>query len=294
MVICPCATLFQSTRPRGARPPGPPTPPPDPQVSIHAPAWGATPHFPRSSTTIAAFQSTRPRGARPEADAHEFLPASVSIHAPAWGATPTPRSSTEAAMFQSTRPRGARRLSVSPAWMPFGFQSTRPRGARTSRLPCTSCPTRFQSTRPRGARLHHYIPIGFSPMFQSTRPRGARRWATRPTHTGVNSFNPRARVGRDFVGPLLLQRQRKVSIHAPAWGATTGDDPCVDGDCRFNPRARVGRDVQRSARRKLVFSFQSTRPRGARRPAMIRALMAIAVSIHAPAWGATTRASDVS
>ena len=78
-----------------------------------------------------------------------------------------------------------------------------------------------------------------------------------------------------------------VSIHAPAWGATIAAFRRWMPALRFNPRARVGRDVQRSARRKLVFSFQSTRPRGARRPAMIRALMAIAVSIHAPAWGAT-------
>ena len=58
-------------------------------------------------------------------------------------------------------------------------------------------------------------------MFQSTRPRGARP-AAMPA-----SFSNSA-----------------VSIHAPAWGATTGDDPCVDGNCRFNPRARVGRDYE--------------------------------------------------
>ena len=32
-------------------------------------------------------------------------------------------------------------------------------------------------------------------------------------------FNSRARVGRDF-GRLVVQRLFRVSIHAPAWGAT--------------------------------------------------------------------------
>ena len=97
--------LFQSTRPRGARP----------QlydqggnivVSIHAPAGGATDDLacadlcysfnPRArggrdallirSLCQAAFQSTRPRGARHDSSGTK-IPANVSIHAPAGGAT---------------------------------------------------------------------------------------------------------------------------------------------------------------------------------------------------------------
>jgi len=37
----------------------------------------------------------------------------------------------------------------------------------------------------------------------------------------VKSFNPRARVGRDHA-LRLSQIDNPVSIHAPAWGATTG------------------------------------------------------------------------
>ena len=33
------------------------------------------------------------------------------------------------------------------------------------------------------------------------------------------SFNPRARVGRDYFASQQMQKQN-VSIHAPAWGAT--------------------------------------------------------------------------
>ena len=78
---------------------------------------------------------------------------------------------------------------------------------------------KFQSTRPRGARPSAIADVGWAEKFQSTRPRGARpsraswpRWAGR------------------------------VSIHAPAWGATR--------DLEIEQEGRA---------------FQSTRPRGARR-----------------------------
>ena len=57
----------------------------------------------------------------------------------------------------------------------------------------------------------------------------------------------------------------KISIHAPAWGATSGVS--VQG-----------------SRRKL---FQSTLPRGERRAVEKTDDMVQYISIHAPAWGAT-------
>ncbi len=123
--------------------------------------------------------------------------------------------------------------------------------------------------------------------FQSTRPRGAR-----PHALDYSSYHP------------------IVSIHAPAWGATSSRRTTPwTCDC-FNPRARVGRDEAtdistvlsakfqstrpRGARPEVIrltayvkSEFQSTRPRGARRPeCRFRSVRSI-VSIHAPAWGAT-------
>ncbi len=37
----------------------------------------------------------------------------------------------------------------------------------------------------------------------------------------MTRFNPRARMGRD-IGDKTAPRLQGVSIHAPAWGATTG------------------------------------------------------------------------
>jgi len=78
--------------------------------------------------------------------------------------------------------------------------------------------------------------------FQSTRPRGARR---KMEQAGLDTG--------------------KVSIHAPAWGATL-------------PRSAASPE-------KL---FQSTRPRGARLGVVRHVLEHLRVSIHAPAWGATS------
>ena len=55
-------------------------------VSIHAPAWGATETQPPTPDRQ-VFQSTRPRGARRRLLSIILLGQTVSIHAPAWGAT---------------------------------------------------------------------------------------------------------------------------------------------------------------------------------------------------------------
>jgi len=77
--------------------------------------------------------------------------------------------------------------------------------------------------------------------FQSTRPHGARRLSIMEIP--------------DFC---------KVSIHAPAWGATS------------EARAASGASL-----------FQSTRPHGARQADFPLFFALDLVSIHAPAWGAT-------
>ena len=107
----------------------------------------------------------------------------------------------------------------------------------------------------------------------------------------------------------------EVSIHAPAWGATLDkvtlhllralfqsthprgvrlhpDSPPL-GQMGFNPRTRVGCDRASEGRIPISMRFQSTHPRGVRRPANAPVSRASAVSIHAPAWGATIMAATL-
>ena len=144
------------------------------EVSIHAPAWGAT-HVPG-----AAEDQGR-----------------VSIHAPAWGATRERRALRKSTTSFNPRPR-------------MGGDQVPPRRNGAVR------------------------------MFQSTPPHGGRP-GTAGSSPGRRSFNPRPRMGGDF-GDEDVQAFDGVSIHAPAWGATS-ENHCV----------RLGSGV----------------------------------SIHAPAWGAT-------
>ena len=190
-------------------------------------------------------------------------------------------------MFQSTRPRGGATTRQKTRASVSRFQSTRPRGARPSgqarvRFHCLvsihapaggatsifgrgSSNGRFQSTRPRGARRLSFQRQFCNCPFQSTRPRGARRQD--------ENFTPKI---------------SKVSIHAPAGGATNLDKRGLRLLGGFNPRARGGRDASLVDTILRTFGFQSTRPRGARLQNCNRFIM-ISVSIHAPAGGATKR-----
>jgi len=59
----------------------------------------------------------------------------------------------------------------------------------------------------------------------------------------MRGFNPRARVGRDAHRGYAHFAGNRVSIHAPAWGATGNFARGARKGRSFNPRARVGRDT---------------------------------------------------
>ena len=192
--------MFQSTRPRGARPEVFTNGLARYHVSIHAPVWGATCRVANTAPFNCLFQSTRPRGARhfprrPRGNVPQcFNPRArverdprslgahpprvlVSIHAPVWGATRVmERAALVAGVSIHAPVWGATRCTRPGAWVTMMFQSTRPCGAR----PTCACQ--------RGCRLH---------TFQSTRPCGARPPAAGCPWLAFLGFNPRARVGRD-------------------------------------------------------------------------------------------------
>ena len=197
-LVNPASRPFQSTRPRGAR---------------HAPGGS---FFVRDP-----FQSTRPRGARRWRIQEDVTWQAVSIHAPAWGATPTcPCCTPHAARF-----------------------NPRARVGRDGFTPCLLTMTLFC----------------FNPRARVGRDR---------THdslrTGARCFNPRARVGRDANSSAQWQKDSSFNPRA-----RVGRDPLCPLYGRqikcFNPRARVGRDSNWWVCPACSMQFQSTRPRGARR-----------------------------
>ena len=168
----------------------------------------------------------------------------------------------------------------------------------------------FQSTHPRGVRhmiffgIHAYA--GFNP-----RTRVGCDWAPGwGTSRRTRCFNPRTRVGCDVLTKIYESGGDPVSIHAPAWGATTRRPcpgvlvfhvsihapawgatfppfPAAALSAGFNPRTRVGCDSAPFRLPQPPREFQSTHPRGVRHLIFRLSPRRSRVSIHAPAWGAT-------
>ena len=142
----------------------------------------------------------------------------VSIHAPAWGATTFVALSGNPGLFQSTHPHGVRRCADSCQSRRRSFNPRTRMGCDIKHCLAMYRLYRFQSTHPHGVRL--IIPPKYINrlVFQSTHPHGVRPQALRH-ETTTGCFNPRTRMGCDLRKAQALQKL-KVSIHAPAWGAT--------------------------------------------------------------------------
>ena len=122
-------------------------------------------------------------------------------------------------LFQFTPPRGGRPRTGGwhPACRDFNsrprvggdpiprwsaattlFQFTPPRGGRPPELVRGMMNFVFQFTPPRGGRPARLANLGLTPQFQFTPPRGGRQ-----------------------KNPLISYEKASISIHAPAWGATS-------------------------------------------------------------------------
>ena len=124
----------------------------------------------------------------------------------------------------------------------------------------------------------------------------------------ASPFQSRTCEGCDRCHPVCCRLCDEVSIHAPAWGATFAKQAAAPHEgfqsthprgvrqerpfsfrrkiC-FNPRTRVGCDFHTPEYAASLRLFQSTHPRGVRRFSPAFCPAGCAVSIHAPAWGAT-------
>ena len=168
---------FQSTHPRGVRRHFFVPNRLSWNVSIHAPAWGAT----------------QQRGAGRGGGKR------VSIHAPAWGATRVMQlMDNPQFVFQSTHPRGVRPRPSWPDWATPKFQSTHPRGVRQAPPDDRNRLDRCFNPRTRvGCDERKRQFSGAAKMFQSTHPRGVRHPLLQAYYPYRKGFNPRTRVGCD-------------------------------------------------------------------------------------------------
>ena len=104
------------------------------EISIHAPARGATESRVILQQGYTVFQSTLPRGERRVADSNKVEVKQISIHAPARGATKNYLVTVNRFYISIHAPaRGATFVEKRAAYVEI-FQSTLPRGERQHRL----------------------------------------------------------------------------------------------------------------------------------------------------------------
>ena len=98
-------------------------------------------------------------------------------------------------------------------------------------------------------------------------------------------FNPRSREGSD-VKITKIEHNGKISIHAPAKGATKRNIAVEPVELHFNPRSREGSDTFTAYCSSRCKDFNPRSREGSDVPNNAE-VKRIAISIHAPAKGAT-------
>ena len=153
------------------------------EVSIHAPAWGATRYR-----------------ASPGPAEKRFNPRTRVGCDTGWRPTPPLNKP-----FQSTHPRGVRHGSNLHSGLWCEFQSTHPRGVRPDWRKCTCCESSlFQSTHPRGVRRRRrWCPRTSGGFVSIHAPAWGATWQLCWPCAGEWGFNPRTRVGCDRHAPVI-------------------------------------------------------------------------------------------
>ena len=83
--------------------------------------------------------------------------------------------------------------------------------------------------------------LGYIKNFNPRSREGSDGFDQRRDSKGAN-FNPRSREGSDAIACCVMPFDSRISIHAPAKGATRQSARCLDISNDFNPRSREGSD----------------------------------------------------
>ena len=287
-ITCRCPRKFQSAPPRGGRlTMALETPTIEEMFQSAPPRGGRLDTLREFADSAYKFQSAPPRGGRPFCRISSIRRSGVSIRAPARGATLSCGVDNSITTSFNPRPRagGDPHDHARGAVRVVSIRAPA-RGATIFSGSSSTALARFQSAPPRGGRLFTGMDIHTVIVFQSAPPRGGRLdsylWLT----GGRDGFNPRPRAGGDARHGFGRRDQHRVSIRAPARGATATDvqrdkanavsirapargatSKLMHGlteTCRFNPRPRAGGDIAESSNRPSPSPFQSAPPRGGR------------------------------
>ena len=233
---------FQSTLPHGERPDHA-TVENHQQISIHAPAWGATCwdkfdtpspsgqisiHAPAWGATIPCIAFPPRLGISIHAPAwgatHQVIPVYrkdiISIHAPAWGATPAAAPNLPNPLISIHAPAWGATIAVAGCTRIDTISIHAPAWGATWTAQFKRQQVRISIHAPAwGATTAKLAAKAVTKEFQSTLPHGERPSSARSSWSRRRNFNPRSRMGSDQRTAVRVHRL-EISIHAPAWGAT--------------------------------------------------------------------------
>ena len=230
-------------------------------ISIHAPARGATPHPPYNK------------------DARR-----ISIHAPARGATICPSDLRPQPHFNPRSREGSDQTNSVIRAMAANFNPRSREGSDESRRIIPPYQRGISIHAPaRGATGYTGRPARIE-RFQSTLPRGE-RLGGRAHVLPPSSISIHAPVSGATPNPPPIQPEGTFQSTLPRGERPAHPEP-PEAPKDFNPRSREGSDLTPLTCLIAAARFQSTLPRG-ERPIHPHAICHRCISIHAPARGAT-------
>ena len=121
--------------------------------------------------------------------------------------------------FQSTLPHGERQYQQLFENGKRKFQSTLPHGERRAEMDFFIQQAQISIHAPARGATQTLCDRRRAGRFQSTLPHGERHYTTPNDCQTMEDFNPRSRTGSDG-GRYPRRAYRRISIHAPARGAT--------------------------------------------------------------------------
>ena len=140
--------------------------------------------------------------------------------------------------FRSALPRGERHAARRAGVVGLGFRSALPRGERRSPGRRARGDARVSIRAPaRGATVKPRRTLLYVTPFRSALPRGERPPRTSLTMRRSSCFDPRSRAGSDLAKMSGNLVERRVSIRAPARGATRCCHMCGDEHRQVSIRA---------------------------------------------------------
>ena len=164
-------------------------------VSIHAPAWGATP----PSIPVAAknmFQSTPPHGGRHE-DIMKISPEDSFNPRPRMGGDPEPPGPPCRCNCFNPRPRMGGDTECEDCGESISVSIHAPAWGATATLAIGRCRQMFQSTPPHGGRHAGYTMVANASYVSIHAPAWGATTTNISSARSIFRFNPRPRMGGD-------------------------------------------------------------------------------------------------